>query len=241
MGAELVALAGMSSHLAGRASTERGTETHMKLDATLIDSAPCHDLLQKLYDTLTTPPELSPYASATAKAKNRGIVEPQALSMDFVQADLLDLEGRTGDGVNERLGRADVITLFFTLNELYNQSIPKTQRFLLDITRPTRKGTLLVVVDSAGSYSTASFGDNNGIGGDDTDKQKARTYPTSWLLDHALLTQSLEFFANPPWEKVGSQSTDSKWYRIPPELQDTKIYPIQLENMRYQMQVYRRL
>ena len=37
------------------------------------------------------------------------------------------------------------------------------------------------------------------------------------------------------WEKVVDE--ESKWFRLPPGLR----YPIELENMRYQIHLYRRL
>jgi 25S rRNA (uracil2843-N3)-methyltransferase len=113
----------------------------------------------------------------------------------------------------------------FTLNELYSTSMSKTQNLLSHITGSTRPGTFLLVVDSPGSYSTVSL---NG-----TEKK----YPMQWLLDYTLL--------GPP-KKVESDSTDAKWEKVIDEssrwfrLPEGLNYPIELENMRYQIHLYRR-
>jgi 25S rRNA (uracil2843-N3)-methyltransferase len=98
------------------------------------------------------------------------------------------------------------------------------------------------VVDSPGSYSETKFGNA-------TD---AKRYPMKWLLDHALLENHKrrniaasddddgnnkprgkdEYVA---WEKMVED--DSRWFRIPEGLR----YGIPLENMRYQIHLYRRL
>lgn len=156
-----------------------------------------------------------------------------------------------------------LITLLFTLNELYTTSgIGKTTRFLRSLTAAAPPGTLLLVVDSPGSYSEASVGKEGA-------KKK---YPMQWLLDHTLLHSSKESDAakqrraekaraaagdgaeeepkqkqdeqeqtqqveqqGVTWEKVGEHSHESMWFRMPEGLR----YPIALENMRYQMHLYR--
>jgi len=57
-----------------------------------------------------------------------------------------------------------------------------------------------------------------------------------WLLDYTLLGKTNP--ANekaPQWTKIISE--ESVWYRLPKDLQ----YPIELENMRYQIHLYRRI
>jgi 25S rRNA (uracil2843-N3)-methyltransferase len=114
------------------------------------------------------------------------------------------------------------VTLMFTLNELYtNGGIGKTTKFLKLLGEILPDRSLLLVVDSPGSYSEAAVG-----------KEKKR-YPMQWLLDHTL-TDIRAASKDYEWEQL--ESHDSIWFRLPEELS----YPIQLENMRYQMHLYQR-
>ena len=105
-----------------------------------------------------------------------------------------------------------LITLLFTTNELYTQSRGDTTRFLLSLSALTRVGCLLLVLESAGSYSTVEI---NG-----------KIFPMGMLLDHTLSGE---------WEIVFKD--ESRWHRLPEGLK----YPIDLENMRYFVRVYRRV
>lgn len=107
----------------------------------------------------------------------------------------------------------------FTLNELYSTSVPKTQRLLKNLTASMREGAYLLVVDSPGSYSTVAI---NGV---------EKKYPMQWLLDHTLLGRHPETAL---WEKV--LTNESQWFRLPEGLE----YPLELENMRYQIHLFRR-
>ncbi|PGH11551.1 hypothetical protein AJ79_04809 [Helicocarpus griseus UAMH5409] len=156
-----------------------------------------------------------------------------------------------------------LVTLMFTLNELFSTSIPKTTAFLLRLTDMLSAGTLLLVVDSPGSYSTLTLGGNkaastaksatskstNSFQNDSTTRQDSseerpvdsgdaatqqRKYPMRFLLDHALIS-----VADGKWERV--LSDDSRWFR-----RDTSQLKYQvgdgigLEDMRFQIHVYRR-
>jgi 25S rRNA (uracil2843-N3)-methyltransferase len=118
-----------------------------------------------------------------------------------------------------------LLTLLFTLNELYTSSISKTTAFLLKLTIAAKPGSLLLVVDSPGSYSETAVGN------------AAKKYPMHFLLNHTLIGPSKpdDIEISPDWEKVVSD--DSRWFRIPEGLR----YPISLENMRYQIHLYRRI
>ncbi|KAI9891536.1 MAG: hypothetical protein M1814_002659 [Vezdaea aestivalis] len=111
-------------------------------------------------------------------------------------------------------------TFMFTLNELYTTSISKTTALLLAIAKGASPGTVLLVVDSPGSYSTLKLG------------HEEKRYPMQWLLDLALLETANDESSPYHWEKIAS--TESCWFRLPPGLK----YPIELENMRYQMHTY---
>jgi 25S rRNA (uracil2843-N3)-methyltransferase len=102
----------------------------------------------------------------------------------------------------------------------------KTQQLLQQLTDNMTPGSCLLVVDSPGSYSTVSI---NGA---------EKKYPMQWLLDYTLLGQSAKTEKDQrlsQWEKLTSE--DSQWFRLDESLQ----YPIDLEDMRYQIHLYRRL
>ncbi|PHH85155.1 hypothetical protein CDD83_824 [Cordyceps sp. RAO-2017] len=139
------------------------------------------------------------------------------MAVAFRQADALALT----EGELARLAGPDplLVTLLFTLNELYTDAGPaRTTAFLRALARALPSGSLLLVVDSPGSYSEAAVG---------RDKKR---YPMHWLLGHTLLDARAPGYA---WERL--ESHDSLWFRLPEGLS----YPIQLENMRYQMHLYR--
>ena len=148
----------------------------------------------------------------------------------------------------------DLVTLMFTLNELFSTSIPKATSFLLRMTDLLEPGTILLVVDSPGSYSNVALGKKDGNGnpppssasnikeeGDSgastapPQQQKPRSYPMRFLLDHALLS-----VAAGSWECV--LSDDSRWFRREAAKLSYDVGEgIVLEDMRFQVHVYRRL
>ncbi|EQL00695.1 hypothetical protein OCS_03587 [Ophiocordyceps sinensis CO18] len=184
---------------------------------TLLDAAPWSYVTSRLHNALTSAPPLSKYASAAAMASNQPLLLDAQLPTTFCQSDVLSL---TQERLTELVG-ADplLVTLLFTLNELYSDGgLGKTTAFLRSLGGAVASQSLLLVVDSPGSYSEAAVG-----------KDKKR-YPMQWLLDHTLLSAEARDYW---WEKL--ESHDSVWFRIPEALS----YPIQLENMRYQMHLYR--
>lgn len=200
-----------------------------KINLTLIDSANWQQVIQKLEVGLTTLPTLPKYANAAAREANAPLLKEGDLSTAFRCEDVLDL---SLDQLGELAGERPILfTLLFTLNELYTSSIPKTTAFLLKLTTTVKPGTLLLVVDSPGSYSETTLGSG------------MKQYPMHWLLDHTLVPSKSEEDEKddkiekkqPEWEKVVSET--SKWFRIPEGMR----YPIPLENMRYQMHLYRRI
>lgn len=272
-GAEVVALAGLLSVLRTQEPNRVGTSLDdVSFDILALDVAPWLSTLTTLSNTLTTAPSLSAYASATALAANKALVPASCFAVTFKQHDLLS----TADHENMRhcLSSARLITLMFTLNELYTTSLSKTQYFLQYLTSVAMTGALLLVVDSPGSYSTVAV---NG---------KAKKYPMSWLLDYTLLRSDtcmseaagsggkageacgtgglgdeisegqrdvVNEDRRAPREKKGRVkavvmeeggrqwqnlvSEESRWFRLPKGLK----YPIELEDMRYQIHLYRHL
>ncbi|ELQ35166.1 hypothetical protein MCOR27_004396 [Pyricularia oryzae] len=180
---------------------------------TLIDSGPWGAIVDSLASHVTTPPILPQWANAEAMANNRSLIEPARLAAKFLQKDVLSSELV---GIFPDEGPC-LVTLFFTLNELFTAGgIGKTTQFLLDVTAVIPSGSLLLVVDSPGSYSEATVG------------KEAKKYPMLWLLDKVLATAE-----DCTWQKMESQ--ESRWFRLPEKL----TYPIPLENMRFQMHLYR--
>jgi 25S rRNA (uracil2843-N3)-methyltransferase len=112
--------------------------------------------------------------------------------------------------------------MMFTLNELFTSGgIGKTTRLLLDLTSSVPIGSLLLVVDSPGSYSETTLG------------KEAKRYPMQWLLDRIMLGTQKDPVGGRKWKKL--ESEDSVWCRLSEKLE----YPIRLENMRYQLHLYK--
>ncbi|KAM0198279.1 hypothetical protein ACHAPA_010130 [Fusarium lateritium] len=186
---------------------------------TLLDSGPWATVVSLLESSTVNPPPISKYASAARQASNLPLLEKDQLSLDFAQRDVLDLDM---DSLSAQCAHGKVpivLTMFFTLNELYTTAgIGKTTQFLKNLGKVLAPDSLVLVVDSPGSYSEAALG-----------KEKKK-YPMQWLLDHTLIETDTPGYS---WDKL--QSDDSLWFRLPEGLS----YPIPLENMRYQMHLYR--
>ena len=220
-GGELVALAGWLKSLKDQAPEANA----LALNVTLADIADWTHVVDELRKGITTPPQLSKYASQAKKDANVSLLDESEISVSFQQSDVLDTGADQINRIDEHFVKANLITFMFTLNELYSTSMVKTQDLLSRITDASCAGALLLVVDSPGSYSTVSL---NG-----TEKK----YPMHWLLDYTFLGPSINGTSNPTnvkWEKLIDE--DSHWFRLPPGLS----YPIELENMRYQIHLYRR-
>ncbi|KAI4867374.1 hypothetical protein F4820DRAFT_446183 [Hypoxylon rubiginosum] len=222
----MLAIGGGAAEIVAFAAHLRDAGPGVAGDLTLLDVGPWREVVRKLHVGLTTPPVLSKYASAAAKATNAALVEPaERLKSAFVQRDVLELDRA---GLSELLGRTTtplLVTMLFTLNELYTSGgVGKTTALLRNLTAAVPAGSLLLVVDSPGSYSEAAVG------------KEAKRYPMQWLLDHTLLRVADDKLLPSDgctWEKL--ESHDSVWFRHPQGLR----YSIELEDMRYQMHLYR--
>jgi|SRR5579862_7835783 len=226
-GAEIVGLAGFLHHL--RASATPGLYP-AKLKVTAVDIANWSTVVHALGVNVTTAPPLSKYASEKAKAANTPLVWGDDYSVTFYQCDIL---GTDTDRLGSLVQESNLVTLMFTLNELYASSVPRTTKFLLSLGSLLRSGTLLLVVDSPGSYSTIELS-GSGSSKDGT-ATTGKRYPMHWLLDHTLVgtpgDDTLDC-QRPRWRKL--LSDNSRWFRLP----DGLLYPIELENMRYQIHLY---
>ncbi|KAF7874109.1 hypothetical protein EAF04_002781 [Stromatinia cepivora] len=233
--AEVIAFGGVLKH--GVKAPFTGTTSHTtdeamasltlsdvndNIELLLVDTASWANVVNKLHTSITTPPPISKYASASAREANSALVKPEDFTTKFLEHDVLAM---SETDLGNLFGKKPVlVTLFFTLNELYTTSISKTTSFLLNITSVLSTGSLLLVVDSPGSYSETKVG---------TEEKK---YPMKFLLDHFLIEtqKSRGKESTPDWVKIHSE--DSQWFRLPESLR----YPIPLENMRYQVHLYRR-
>jgi 25S rRNA (uracil2843-N3)-methyltransferase len=205
-GAESVALAGMVRHrlLPG-----------LRMEA--VDVADWSACLDRLQDAIVSPPPLSKHASESVRAASRSLLETGQLVMEFRYEDVLE---NTEERLRELTRGTKLVTIMFTLNELFTTSIAKTTALLLKLTDAMDPSAWLLVVDSPGSYSEVKLGKS-----DETKK-----YPMKWLLDHTLL----EVAGEDKWKKEVDE--DSKWFRLDSRLK----YAIELEDMRYQIHVYQR-
>ncbi|KKY27664.1 hypothetical protein UCRPC4_g00897 [Phaeomoniella chlamydospora] len=166
-GAEVIALAATHQHLNLESTT---------LDIHAIDIADWTTVLSNLEITWNKPLSI-----------------PPSFTLTFHHASILTLFPST---LHALFSSVDLITLNFTLNELFTSSIPQTTKFLLEMTDHVSPGALLLVVDSPGSYSEVSIGTNttrssnpgseNTTASSDTSTEK-RKYPMKWLLEHTLL------------------------------------------------------
>ena len=257
-GAELVAFAGVLHHLTGQGSTESQSQQQdedegkeswdIHVDCKFVDAADWSELLASLYSSLTSPPPLSNYASKEKQIGNRPLVVGSTLSINWVQDDLLR---PLRDELKDDICGANLITIMFTLNELYSISISATTRLLLLITSLISPGAYLLVVDSPGSYSTVEIGKaatslgktNQEQANSQSAQPHQKQYPMRWLLEHTLLEQaSLDNGREGSsgsktrlWEKLECQ--ESVWFRLSPKLR----YPIPLEDMRHQLHLYKRI
>lgn len=238
-GAELLAFAGLlycanvasDSDLAGKAFDSRGPG--VGFDITAVDIADWSRVLGLLYTGITTPPEVSKYASRVDQDTRKALVGPSNLRMSFLKRDVLKMDVSQ---LGPLLQDCDLVTLMFTLNELYSTSMSAATNLLLTITHLLEPGSLLLVVDSPGSYSTVSVGKNSGV----EEAAAQKKYPMQWLLDHTLLkaaatASSKRDEKDQQWEKV--EECESKWFRLTDGLK----YPIDLEDMRCQYHLYRRI
>ncbi|KAL8770665.1 MAG: hypothetical protein Q9209_003733 [Squamulea sp. 1 TL-2023] len=266
-GAEVVAFAGLLRQSvlkkqeveSGEEQADEDGEREVKgmgsWDIVVVDVAPWQGVLRKLENAVTTGLNSLLGTSDSTKAVNGSFVEQENLAVTFKQQDVLEMGS---EELRELCHEADMVTLMFTLNELYSTSIPKSTKLLLDLTGSVSRGCMLVVVDSPGSYSTlalnksrttgpsAQVGAHGAAGEDGTMETPGEKYPMQWLLDHTLLKaantnsgeggrEKEEGEGEKQWEKVHGE--DSRWFRLRGELK----YPIALEDMRMQVHIFSKL
>lgn len=191
--------------------------------------------------------------SASSEPAGDGCGGGGRFKVNFQRADVLALtddqlhrlyNNRRQDQEVEGKGQGQgwtLVTLMFTLNELFSTSMAKTTGFLLRTTDAVQPGSILLVVDSPGSYSSLTLGKQSSGGGGPATGGNAskdvteRRYPMKFLLDHTLLS-----VAEGKWEKVVSE--DSRWWRREANRLGYEVGEgAGLEDMRFQVHIYRRL
>ncbi|KAI5811397.1 hypothetical protein DFH27DRAFT_620622, partial [Peziza echinospora] len=201
---------GAGAEVVAAAAAQKVEPNHSQLHLTSIDIASWTEIITSLATALTVP--------LTGPNPQPAFVNPSTYSSTFHQGDIL-LES-TKSLINKS---TKLITMLFTTNELFTQSTTAATLLLSNLGDQVSSGTLLLVVESAGSYSTVKLGE--------------REYPMPWLLDLVLLGQPDSDEFNSVWKKVYAE--DAKWFRLPKDV--ALKYPIELENMRYLIRVYRRV
>ena len=213
-----------------------------------IDIADWSSVINSLVSKITSPSELSTSTStlspppSTTTTKN--LTNPSRFQTTFSQLDILSPASEPQ--LAQSLQSSSLVTLMFTLNELYTTSMSRTTTLLLTLTSIMEPGSLLLVIDSPGSYSTVKLNKRaeKDAATDSASRETAaeeKSYPMQWLLDHILIAApNVGSSVNAggekkQWEKVHAQ--ESRWFRLPVGLK----YPIGLEDMRFQVHLYRKL
>lgn len=137
---------------------------------------------------------------------------PDSINVSFTHDDVLKT-----DPSKLGLSDLDLVTLMFTTNELFAEDKAASLRFFQSLNRECSDGTLLLITESAGSYSHITVG--------------TKKFPIQFLIDTILLGKDQK---SGDWEVI-SQS-DSCWYRCGNNLE----YPLKLENMRFFYRLYRK-
>ncbi|CAL9729467.1 25S rRNA (uridine(2843)-N(3))-methyltransferase [Monosporozyma unispora] len=178
------------------------TEGQNNLEVTLVDIADWNDVVNRIMD----------------QVKSRWLYNKlwEQYQVKFFNHDILDPQIANGMTPYNEL---NLITLLFTTNELFKEDRAKSIRFLQRLNQECQPGCLLLIVESAGSYSHITVG--------------TKKFPIQFLIDTVLVgTRGQEHKGE--WELVSEN--DSIWYRCAENLD----YPIKLENMRFFYRLYRR-
>ena len=202
-GAELVGTAAALKHLLPRLE-EGQQKTESNLHVTALDIAAWDPCFNKLQDAVLE--SLIPDSY------------PNVFAADFHQVDVLSAELPKFIKPETKL-----ITLMFTTNELYTAGKAETTRMLLSLAGMVEKGCLLMVLESAGSYSTIKIGD--------------KTFGMGMLLEYTLLGAGGK---GGDWNLITGE--EARWYRLPKgETVGTGLkYPLALEDMRYFVRVFQK-
>ncbi|GAB7348939.1 hypothetical protein MBLNU459_g7625t1 [Dothideomycetes sp. NU459] len=203
------------------------------LDVRLVDSTDWSSITTRLMNGLNARPVLSKYASATARASNAAFLSAQTLNLVSSHTDVFDL---SIEDLRIMIGsHAVLLTLFFTLNDLYVTSIPRTTAFLRKVTMAAPQGSLLLVVDNRGAcveVEVPSVTKKQPHGGQ-------QSYDLQWLMDRVLLDtgnrgDEEQMEVKSMWEKIVDER--NKHHKL-----NEKLRYASLENIKFQFHMFRRL
>ncbi|KAL4940701.1 hypothetical protein BDV06DRAFT_196152, partial [Aspergillus oleicola] len=166
-----------------------------------IDIADWSAVVKRLSSTISLSSVPSPKSHS---APLLHLQQQPTFAVDFQRLDVLslsdtDLTSLFPPSQPQVPNQKTILSLMFTLNELFTTSMARATLFLLRTTDLLCPGTILLVVDSPGSYSTLKLKKEGG-------EMQERQYPMKFLLDHTLLS-----VARGKWEKVYGQ--ESRWWR----------------------------
>ncbi|KAB8237382.1 25S rRNA (uracil2843-N3)-methyltransferase [Aspergillus alliaceus] len=234
----------------GQVSTDTASKParHPALSVTAVDIADWSGVVDRLTHTIRSPAvpgsksHPAPLLRLEKGRDEREGEDDAGFAVRFSRSDVLSMsEDDLRDLLHlETPGKVSsnstvMVTLMFTLNELFSTSMAKTTAFLLRTTDLLQPGTVLLVVDSPGSYSTLKLGKGKAQEGAGSSTIQERQYPMKFLLDHTLLS-----VAEGKWERIYSQ--DSRWWRRDASRVGYDVGEGSgLEDMRYQVHIYRRL
>lgn len=143
-----------------------------KIKLQLVDSADWSGEIETLSKALINPPQLSKYASAAAKAAAVPFLAKGVMDVQYNRRDILapweDNELKSLIGAEPAM-----ITMISTLLSLQSQSVGKTIKFFMALTKACPKNTLLLVLDEPEAAIAVSEGE--------------KRYPLKFLLELALL------------------------------------------------------
>ncbi len=226
--AELMAVAALLRH--AEPGSVGGAEENggRKVNLHLVDSADWSGEVETLNKALTAPPVLSKYASASAKAAAVPFLAPSALGVEYHRVDILGewkekgLDGMIG-------AEPAIITIASTLPALQSQSVSKTMKFLMQLTKTAPKNSLLLVVDELEADV----------------KTGSKRYPLEFLLELALLGKGVsgdeesddedgEKKGEAPWERLVGD--EERYF----EVDESHKYPLSLGFVECQVHLFRR-
>lgn len=150
----------------------------------------------------------------TKYVKSQWLYDESKFSTNFINEDIL-----TASSATLQLNSLDVITLLFTTNELFAVKRKQTIDLFHLLSQSCKQGALLLIAESAGSYSNITIG--------------SKQFPVQFLIDMVLVGKPGQ--DDGAWEII--EQSDSCWYRIEPR---EISYPLKLENMRYFYRLYRK-
>lgn len=153
-------------------------------------------------------------SNLTGYIQNNWLYDASKFTTNFIHGDVL-----AKSPSELQLPKLDLITLLFTTNELFCEHKTETIRFLQALSANCHKDALLLITESAGSYSHITVG--------------LKKFPVQFLIDTILVGKPGS--DSGAWEIV--DQSESCWYRIEERAIN---YPVKLENMRFFYRLYKK-